>query len=330
MNAAFRLAAAGLIAAAGLAVAQPALAASGTLVLYTSQLDADAQKTVDAFEHAQPAVKVQWVRSGTTEILNRLRAELAAGAPKPDVLLIADAVSMEGLKAQGRLMADPDAPVKGLPASTYDPDMTYFGTKLITTGIMYNTAAKMVPTSWLDLLKPEARNQVIMPSPLYSGAAAIQMAAFGEDPALGLDYFSKLKANGAQGSKGNGGVYKAVAGGDKLYGIVVDFLPIRGKLKGAPVGFVFPKEGVPAVTEPVAILKTAHNVEAAKAFVAFLLSTDGQKLAARQGFLPERPGVTPPAGFPPVAGIKLMPVNGAKALAAHASDKALFTKLFGG
>ena len=91
-------------------IAEPALAASGTLVLYTSQLDADAQKTVDAFEHTNPGVKVQWVRGGTTEILNRLRAEFAAGAPKPDVLLIADAVSMEGLKAEGRRMTDPAAP----------------------------------------------------------------------------------------------------------------------------------------------------------------------------------------------------------------------------
>ena len=57
-----------------------------------------------------------------------------------------------------------------------------------------------------------------------------------------------------------------------MYGVIVDYLPIRESAKGSPVTFVFPKEGVSAVTEPVAILKTAKNVEAAKAFVDFLLS----------------------------------------------------------
>ncbi|PTX35747.1 hypothetical protein C8N44_1675, partial [Allosediminivita pacifica] len=40
---------------------------SGTLVLYTSQPDADAQQTVDAFSEAYPNVEVEWVRDGTTQ-----------------------------------------------------------------------------------------------------------------------------------------------------------------------------------------------------------------------------------------------------------------------
>ena len=52
---------------------------------------------------------------------------------------------------------------------------TYFGSKLITTGIAYNTAAKSKPASWADLAKPEFKGQISMPSPLYSGAAAIML-----------------------------------------------------------------------------------------------------------------------------------------------------------
>ncbi len=68
--------------------------------------------------------------------------------------------------------------------------------------------------------------------------------------------------------------------------MIVDYMPIREKAKGAPVEFVFPKEGVSAVTEPVAILSTAKNAEAAKAFVDFLLSEEGQKLAVIAGLHP--------------------------------------------
>lgn len=321
---------AAVAAAAALLLAGTAGAASGRLVLYTSQLEADAKQTVEAFQAKTPGVQVDWIRSGTTELMNKLRAELAAGAPQPDVLLIADAVTMESLKAENRLMKVEGAPVEGYRPGTHDPQGYWFGTKLITTGIMYNTAAPMVPSSWLDLLKPEAKGQVTLPSPLYSGAAAIHVAALKGTPGLGFDYLSKLKDTGATAQRGNGGIMTAVAGGQKLYGIVVDYLPIREKLKGAPVAFVFPKEGVSAVTEPAAVLATARNPEAAKAFIAFLLSREGQELASRQGFLPALPGVAPPAGFPDPATITLMGYDPAQALKDSDADKKAFAELFGG
>lgn len=317
-------------AAAALLLGLPAQAASGKLVLYTSQLEPDAKQTVEAFEAKNPDVHVEWIRSGTTEIMNKLRAEITAGAPQPDLLLIADAVTMESLKAEGRLMPYADAPVAGYRPGTHDADKTWFGTKLITTGIVYNTAAAMKPTSWLDLLKPEAKGTTVMPSPLYSGAAAIHMAAIEAQPTLGKAYYEKLKDNGVTAAKGNGGILKSVAGGEKLYGMVVDYLPIRAAAKGAPVAFVFPKEGVSAVTEPVAILKTAKNPEAAKAFVAFLLSKEGQELASRQGFLPALPGVKPPEGFPDPSTITLMSYDPAKALKDDETNKKAFADLFGG
>ena len=321
---------AALAVATTLAAGLPAQAASGKLVLYTSQLEADAKQTVEAFKTKNPGVEVEWIRGGTTELMNKLRAEFAAGAPQPDLLLIADGVTMESLKAEKRLMKFDGAPVQGYPAGVHDTEGYWFGTKLITTGIVYNTAAPMKPASWQDLLKPEAKGTTVMPSPLYSGAAAIHMASVLAQPSLGMGYYEKLKDNGVTAAKGNGGILKSVASGEKLYGVVVDYLPIRESLKGAPVAFVFPKEGVSAVTEPVAILSTAKNPEAAKAFVSFLLSKDGQELASRQGFLPALPGVKAPEGFPEPGSITLMSYDPAKALAEDEANKKAFADLFGG
>lgn len=321
--------AAGLVAAALLS--GPAHAdVSGTLVLYTSQPNADAQQTVDAFRARHPNVEVEWFRDGTTNVMAKLEAEFAAGDPQPDVLLIADSVTMEGLKAQDRLMAHPDADISAYDPATMDPEKFWFSTKLITTGIVYNTAAPMVPTSWTDLLAPEAKDQIMMPSPLTSGAATIHMVSLTGHPDLGWDYYEALADQGALAQGGNGGVQKAVAGGEKLYGMVVDFLPIRAAADGAPVRFVFPEEGVSYVTEPVAILSTARNPEAAKAFVDFLLSREGQELAASQGYLPAHPDVTPPDGFPPRSEIKLLEFDPAAALAGDAQNKLRFTDIFGG
>jgi iron(III) transport system substrate-binding protein len=295
----------------------PARAASGKLVLYTSQPDKIAAETVAAFNKREPQVEVEIFRSGTTEIINKIQAELVGGAPRADVLFIADAVSMEQLKADGRL-------------ASYAVDKTYFGTKLITTGIIYNKAAPTVPKSWKDLLKPEAKGQVVLPSPLYSGAAAIHMAAIEAMPMLGTNYYMQLAANGADAAKGNGAVVTSVAGGQKMYGVIVEFMALNAKAKGSPVDFVFPAEGVSAVTEPVAILKTARNPDAARAFVRFVLSKEGQELAVAQGFLPARTDVAPPAGFPKTSDLHIMPVDMAKTAADADLLKRQFTDLFGG
>jgi iron(III) transport system substrate-binding protein len=313
----------------GAVFAGPAAAVSGKLVLYTSQPNEDAQSTVDAFNEQYPDVEVEWIREGTTKVMAKLRAEIAAGAPQADVLLIADTVTMESLKQEGYLLAYPEAQTDGYPAGLHDPNGYYFSTKLITTGIVYNNEAPMKPTSWHDLVAADAKGLVTMPSPLTSGAATIHVAALTANPEFGWSYFEQLAANGVVPQGGNGATFKAVAQGEKLYGMVIDYLPIREAAKGSPVTFVFPEEGVSAVTEPVAILSTTSNPEAAKAFVDFLLSKQGQELAAQQGYLPAHPDVAPPEGFPPRHEIVLMDFDPATALANDEANKARFVELFG-
>jgi len=327
-----RRALAALVAPALAAIAAapaPAQPLSGRLVLYTSQLEADAQGTADAFRARHPGVEVEWVRGGTNALIPRLRAEFAAGNPRADVLLIADSLTMETLKAENRLLRWAEAPTGNVPAAHLDPDGFYWGTKLITTGIVRNARAPIPIVSWNDLADPRARGLVTMPSPAVSGAALIHVYAIVQNPALGWDYLERLARNGLSVRGGNGAVMQSVAGGERAFGMIIDYLPIREAAKGAPVQFIFPAEGVSAITEPVAILSGTRNEAAAKAFVAFLLSREGQELAARQGFLPADPGVAPPAGFPDPATIRIMPLDPKRALAEADAVQRRFAQLTG-
>jgi len=310
------------------ALSTPAFAAS-TLTLYTSQPNEDAQMTVTAFEKAHPDIEVKWIRDGTTKLTARLQAELAAGGAAPDVLLIADSVTMESLKKQDLLAAYKSPEASRYDAQLYDPQGYYYGTKLITTGIAYNTRAPVKPDSWQDLLKPELKNMTTLPSPLYSGAAQIHMATLMNDPQLGFAWYEKLKANGAMPQSGNGAVMNAITSGSKGYGVLVDYMAIREKAKGAPIEFVFPKEGVSIVTEPVAMLKNAKNPDGAKAFIDFVLSDAGQRLVLQQGYLPADTNLPAPEGFPARESSKLMPYDPAKALADTDANKKRFADLFG-
>ncbi|PMR74505.1 ABC transporter substrate-binding protein [Billgrantia endophytica] len=307
-----------------------AVAQADSLVLYTSQPNSDAQQTVDAFQAAHPGIEVEWVRDGTPRLMTRLRSELQAGVAKPDVLLIADSVTMESLKREGHLQPYLSDARDGYAPELYDAEGYYYGTKLITTGIVYHTRAEHAPGSWRELASPDYAGQVTMPSPLYSGAALIHLAAVTDSPTLGWDYYEALADNRTEAQGGNGGVFNDVASGAKPYGIVVDYLPIREAVKGSPVAFVFPEEGVSAVTEPVAILEQAANPEAARKFVDFLLSEAGQQLVSRQGYLPALDGVEPPEGFPARDEITLMPLDAARALENAEAQQRRFSELFGG
>ena len=88
-----------LVAAAVIAGQAMAQDVSGKLVLYTSQPNQDAQATVDAFKAKYPDVDVEWIRDGTTKVMAKLRAEFEADAPQPDLLLIADMVTMANTRA---------------------------------------------------------------------------------------------------------------------------------------------------------------------------------------------------------------------------------------
>jgi iron(III) transport system substrate-binding protein len=321
---------AGLLVALGMTAGANA-APSGTLIVYTSQPSDQIAKVVEAFRKVHPDVTVELFRSGTTEVMNKLQAELAAGRPQADVVLIADAVAITQLKNDGRLLAFPDAPADKVPPALVDPDKTFFGTKLITTGIVINT--KLVPSapkSWKDLLAPQAAAKTILAHPLYSGAAVIHIGTMVQQPEFGWAYFETLAKNGAIAGKGNGAVIEAVARGEKAYGIIIEYMAFNAKNKGSPVDFVFPQEGVSVITQPVAVLKTSRNVEAAKAFVAWQLSEEAQRQSVAQGYFPIFADVAPPKGYPPVTSLKIMTGDLKAMLVKDEDNKRRFTELFGG
>lgn len=307
-----------------------AVAADGKLVVYTSQAPEIAQQTMDAFKAANPGIEVSWTRNGTTQLMNVLRTEMMSGEVKADVLLVADAINLGALKKEGKLMAWPDAPVSNISPDFYDKDKTWFGTKIIATVIGYNTQKAKPVNSWMALTVADNRGQVAVPSPLYSGAALYHLHTVINTPTIGWDFYQKLAANGVTPEGGNGPALKAVASGMAKYGVITDADIIRAKKQGSPVDLVYPQEGVSYVTEPVAILKGAHNVPAAKAFVSFMLSEKGQQLVATQGNRPVDKRVAAPEGFAPLESIKLLTLDTDKAVADDKQVRNKFTEIFGG
>ncbi|WHH58757.1 ABC transporter substrate-binding protein [Petroclostridium sp. X23] len=304
--------------------------ATGKILLYTSQPDQDAQALVDAFTKKYSGTTVEIFRSGTEEVISKLMAEEQAGAVQADVLLVADAVTFERLKEQGLLLSYKSPELTKIPKEYVDENGMYTGTKIISTALVINTKnASTMPDSWKVLTAKESKGQSIMPSPLYSGAAAYNVGVLTRQKDFGWDYYKALKDNDITVTKGNGSVLKTVAAGEKTYGMIVDYMAARAKKEGSPVELVYPKEGVPAITEPVGIVKGTKNEATAKAFVDFVLSEEGQQLAVEMGYTPIREGVNAPEGLKSVKEMKVITADIQELYKARDEDKKQFEGIFG-
>ncbi|WP_338787668.1 ABC transporter substrate-binding protein [Metabacillus sp. FJAT-53654] len=305
-------------------------AIEGDLSFYTSQPDEDAQKLVDAFKGKFPDVNVEIFRSGTEEVISKIQAENQAGEVQADVLLVADAVTFENLKSEDLLLSYKSEETSEIPETFVDKDGMYTGTKVMATVLAVNTEKVTdLPDSWNVLTTEEAKGQSIMPSPLYSGAAAYNLGVFTRNDEFNWDFYEKLKENEVMITEGNGAVQQAVAAGEKSYGMVVDFIIARAKAEGSPIDLIYPKEGVPVITEPIAIMKNTSNETAAKAFVDFVLSEEGQKLAAEIGYTPIRKGVDAPEGLKSIEEMDVLEAELSDLYQARETDKEEFNSMFG-
>lgn len=305
--------------------------ASGEFTLYTSQPEADINKLVSAFNETHPNVKVNIFRSGTEEVVSKVQAEKKTGSVIADALLVSDSFTFESLESQDILEAYKSKEVDQIPSEYVDSKNFYTGTKVIVTGIAYNSerVKESDVQSFSSLTKANLKDQVVLPSPLYSGAASLNLSIQLQQADLGWKFYEQLKENGVFVGKGNGTVRDALVNGEKNVGVLVDFMAMRAKEKGAPIEFVYPSEGALFVTEPIALVKGSKNSELAKLFIDFVLSQKGQTVASQLGYTPVRKGVAAPKGMKSVSEIKPMTFDQDKVIETRQKDKEQFADLFG-
>ena len=143
-------------------------------------------------------------------------------------------------------------------------------------------------------MKPEFKKAFGIANPALSGTSYMSIQLLVDK--FGWEYIENIHKNGARMGKGSGQVIDDTASGDLLACIGVDYIVNDKIKKGADLALVYPPEML-VIPSPVAIFKGTPNLDAAKKFVDFLLSEEGQKILASQGTLPVRKGIVPPAEF---------------------------------
>ncbi|MEX2534452.1 MAG: ABC transporter substrate-binding protein [Trueperaceae bacterium] len=276
------------------------IAQSGTLNFYTSMQVDVVEDIIAAFEEAHPDITVDMLYSGSVELEQRIYAEQEAGAIRADVIWAANPAFFLKLKEQELLMAYESPEAAAVPQGLKDEDDMFIAGRVFNMGIGYNTdqvSEDEVPTTWEEFLEWGPRAG--MSSPLHSGTAFTTLGAFVyNDDFLGWDWFERAREGGVQLVRGTGDVTRGLTSGEFAVIMGIDYVLANQATEGAPVAFRFPEEGAVTVASPIAIARDSQNVEAAQAFVDFIVSQEGQEVMVSKFFIPVRTDVEPPQGLP--------------------------------
>lgn len=198
----------------------------------------------------------------------------------------------------------------------YDAGGLWVGTAVSSFGICYNPESlerlgvREVPAAWGALADPRLARQVALADPTKSGSAAkafeqiIQQtmqrdAADGNEAALaagwleGLGLIQKISANARFFTDAAPKVPIDVSDGEAAAGMCIDFYGrFQSEAVRLPDGstrleYFTPRGGSSVTADPIGMLRGAPHPEAARAFIEFVLSPEGQKL---WNFRPGTPG----------------------------------------
>lgn len=277
----------------------------GRLVYYTSMTLSDSSLVVNKFEEKYPFIKTEVYRAGGDKLLNKILAEVRAKKYLADVCSAA-INHTQPLKKEGYLEQYRSIELAAYPDNLKDPEGYWTSMYLMTHVLGYNTrmvSAGDAPKAYADLLAPKWKGKISMDM-LDAEWFGGQLEIMGEKK--GLEFMKKLAAQSPIFRNGHNLQTQLMAAGEfpiavNLYGHSVESF----KALGAPVEWI-PIEPVVTSMHALAATSKGSHPNAARLFVDFVLSKEGQMLIRSFHRIPPRLDVAPD---PPrlLKGFKLFP-----------------------
>ncbi|MDB5593923.1 MAG: putative binding protein component of iron transporter precursor [Hyphomicrobiales bacterium] len=267
----------------------------GELTWYTTEIVNQLVRPAVAAFDKKYGIKVNYVRANPTEIALRVMTEATAGKIQADV--VDGTATSVMLRREGHILQW--VPETNFEKQFVDPEGYWITTNLyvLTPGFNTDLVPKGTePKTYQDLLDPKWKGKMVWnSSPVTSGGPGFVgtvLTAMGEEK--GMIYLRALaKQNVASVSSSGRQVLDQVISGE--FPIALQIFNNHSSIsaqKGAPVSWI-PLEPSLAVLSVMSVVKTSTHMNAAKLFVEFLTSEEGQKLMRDAGELPVHPNVAP-------------------------------------
>jgi len=252
----------------------------GQLVFYSGMPIPDAQAILSALEKKYPFIKTTFYRATGSALVSRIQTEQRAGTHIWDVM---NSTGFEpyALLEQGYFAKYDSAERKNFPEGHKDNDgmwATMYTTPMV---VSYNSqlvAPADLPKDYVDLLSPKWKGRLGMDSSDLEWYANLRKIWGAEKARSFLEGLKKQDVRFAQGRT----MLTGLLSGGEIALLVNNFLQnvIEAKRKGSPVEFVA-LDPVVSAAGLVGINKLAPHPNAARLFVDFVLSREGQELIVK-------------------------------------------------
>ncbi len=290
-----------------------------TLNIYSVIHDEETKALTELFTE-KTGIKVQYLRSTTGELINRVITE--KDNPQADILLGGATSYHIQARNAGALQAYKSPEAEKVPSYAKSNDDTYTGFCVLTLGIGINKdqfekkfPEEKIPQTWDDLLNPAFKGEIVVTNPAASSTAYLfvqnQLQRLGDEK--GWEYLEKLST--LVGQFPNSGSAPAKLIGQGEYTICVSYLHALNKYnaQGFHIIMTAPPRSAGDV-DCIAILNNCQNKKAAQKFVDFMLSKDAQELMSSIDYtIPVNPDAKAAEGSIPVSKIDLINYDSDKA-----------------
>jgi ABC-type Fe3+ transport system substrate-binding protein len=249
-----------------------------------------------AFEARYPGIKVQYTRATSSDTALKIRNEARARRVQADlfdgsntVFLLEDA----GLVAEYRPKA-----ASSWPADLRDPKGHWTALNLFYWTSAYNTdlvPESEAPKTYADLLDPKWKGKIAWTYDLTSGGPPgfvhNILATFGQEK--GMAYLRTFAAQEPVTIPAAQRVVldKVISGEYPLAVMILNYHATISAAQGAPVRWI-KMEPLLESMSLVSVVKDAPHPNAARLFVEFMLSDEGQQVMAANDYLPASPTVS--------------------------------------
>ncbi|MDB5544569.1 MAG: putative binding protein component of iron transporter precursor [Hyphomicrobiales bacterium] len=267
----------------------------GEVNWYTTQIvNQFVRPSIAAFEKKY-GIKVNYFRGNATDIALKVSSEAKAGRIMADVV--------DGTATSVMLRRD-DQVMKWIPENKFDkqfvdPEGYWIASNFYVLTPGYNTEMVKkadVPKSFADLLDPKWKGKMIWnaTSSASAGAGFVGTVLLSMGEEKGMDYLRALaKQNVVSVASSGRQVLDQVIAGEYPLGLqIFNNHAVISARQGAPSGWA-PLDTSMAVIATISVTKASAHPNAAKLFMEFVTSEEGQKLLAEAGELPVHPNVKP-------------------------------------
>lgn len=266
--------------------------AEGEVVFYSSLNNEQIVTLREAFQKKYPFLKVDFFRGTSDRVLQRIITEAQAGRYSVDVFSSAG-FQLHSIKEKGLTASHTVEEPAVFPKGFREPDGHWTNLHSLHVSMGYNTklvAARDAPKRYEDLLQPQWKGKIgfnVRDVEWFVNMLRIR----GREN--GLDFMRKLAAQRPAYHEAHNLVAQLLAAGE-FHSVVNTYGHIlaRESARGAPVQWML-VEPVITYLHPVAVARHSPHPMAARLFINFLLSREGQGMLSAQGRIPSRSDVEP-------------------------------------